>query len=335
MSPINIGFTRLSVWSLAAMCLLFCMQTSSFALGWSDDFNDGSVTDGSPFTWTQNVPDNLFPGTYDASSGDYFLKPDYATSPTQFCFTWNNNVSFTDVYMRTQGKVLPGELGPNGNMAIIGHWNAATISTYILYFDLSNNLGFYGLDGGAPVFDESVEILDFDASMETILELDIVGNELRGYAWQPGQPKPAEPQVVYDPVAAGTLDIPSGPSGLGFGPDDNHDTSVVYRYMIAQDTPIIDGVPGDYNNDGKVDAADYVLWRNGGPLANEVDTPGTVNAADYDAWRARFGNSAGSGSSAGLSAGAVPEPVAATLALVGVFSSLLVGNRRPSRAITT
>ena len=37
------------------------------------------------------------------------------------------------------------------------------------------------------------------------------------------------------------------------------------------------GVPGDYNNNGKVDAADYVLWRNGGPLQNEVTTPGTVD----------------------------------------------------------
>ena len=49
-------------------------------------------------------------------------------------------------------------------------------------------------------------------------------------------------------------------------------------------------VAGDYNGNGKVDAADYVLWRNGGPLANEVDTPGTVNADDYTEWRARFGN---------------------------------------------
>ncbi len=65
-------------------------------------------------------------------------------------------------------------------------------------------------------------------------------------------------------------------------------------------------VPGDYNGNGIVDAADYVLWRKGGPLVNEVDNPGTVNAADYTAWRARFGNTAGAGSGAVLSA--VPEP---------------------------
>jgi len=57
------------------------------------------------------------------------------------------------------------------------------------------------------------------------------------------------------------------------------------------------GVAGDYNNDGTVNAADYVLWRKGGTLANEVADPGTVSAADYTEWRARFGNTAGSGAS--------------------------------------
>jgi hypothetical protein len=73
------------------------------------------------------------------------------------------------------------------------------------------------------------------------------------------------------------------------------------------------GVPGDYNGNGSVDAGDYVLWRKGGPLLNEVDTPGTVNAADYTEWRARFGNP-GAGGGAGLGE-AIPEPASALLLL--------------------
>jgi hypothetical protein len=88
--------------------------------------------------------------------------------------------------------------------------------------------------------------------------------------------------------------------------------------------PLVVGTPGDYNNNGVVDAADYVLWRKGGPLANEVDNPGTVNAADYTAWRARFGNTSGSGS--GLAAGAVPEPGSTVLVLLG-FTGLFCGRR--------
>lgn len=97
--------------------------------------------------------------------------------------------------------------------------------------------------------------------------------------------------------------------------------------LLQVTTQPVVGVPGDYNNNGVVDAADYVLWRNGGPLQNEVDTPGTVNAADYDAWRARFGNTSGSGSS--LGAAAVPEP--ATLAMLSVLLCGLGVARRRDR----
>ncbi len=80
-------------------------------------------------------------------------------------------------------------------------------------------------------------------------------------------------------------------------------------------TTVAAGVAGDYNNNGTVDAADYVLWRNGGPLQNEVDVPGTVNAQDYVEWKARFGNTSGSGSALG----AVPEPTSVLLAAMGLL----------------
>jgi hypothetical protein len=89
------------------------------------------------------------------------------------------------------------------------------------------------------------------------------------------------------------------------------------------------GVPGDYNNNGVVDTADYVLWRKGGPLQNEVNTPGTVDASDYDAWRMRFGNTAGSGSGS-LDAGAVPEPSTSLLALLAIVTTAVIGHGRRS-----
>jgi hypothetical protein len=53
-------------------------------------------------------------------------------------------------------------------------------------------------------------------------------------------------------------------------------------------------VQGDFNGDGAVNAADYVVWRN--------DPAGHGGPGGYDTWRTNFGAIAGNGSVA------VPEP---------------------------
>jgi hypothetical protein len=72
-------------------------------------------------------------------------------------------------------------------------------------------------------------------------------------------------------------------------------------------------VAGDYNNNGLVDAADYVLWRGNQntPLANDT-TPLSVTQADYSLWRTRFAQNSG----VGATANNVPEPPATTAMLL-------------------
>ena len=86
----------------------------------------------------------------------------------------------------------------------------------------------------------------------------------------------------------------------------------------------VGSVPGDYSGNGTVDAADYTVWRDGGPLLNEVQgvTPGSVTPEDYDAWRARFGNTSGAASGSA----AVPEPACWSLAVIALFGG--IGFRR-------
>ncbi len=85
-------------------------------------------------------------------------------------------------------------------------------------------------------------------------------------------------------------------------------------------------LPGDYNQNGIVDAADYTVWRNnlGGStsLPND-DTPG-VGQDDYARWRTHFGQTAGNGSGANANA-AVPEP--ATLALLMLAAAYVCKQR--------
>jgi hypothetical protein len=93
------------------------------------------------------------------------------------------------------------------------------------------------------------------------------------------------------------------------------------------------GLQGDYNNDGTVDAADYVLWRKGGPLLNEVHDPGTVSAEDYTEWRQRFGNTDGGGGGGGALAGEqpVPEPATWFMLVLALAGAVTTYNRRACR----
>ncbi|MEX0642645.1 MAG: PEP-CTERM sorting domain-containing protein [Pirellulales bacterium] len=97
-------------------------------------------------------------------------------------------------------------------------------------------------------------------------------------------------------------------------------------------------MPGDYNADGVVDMADYVVWRNNFnqpiELPNETLTLGQVTQEDYLVWKAKFGNS-GFGQASGqafVQLVGVPEP--ATLGLLTSALFLATLRRRHSRVCT-
>jgi hypothetical protein len=58
------------------------------------------------------------------------------------------------------------------------------------------------------------------------------------------------------------------------------------------------GLPGDYNDDGVVNEADYVVWRNAhgslDPLPNDP-IGGTISVQQYDQWKANYGTTVGAG----------------------------------------
>jgi hypothetical protein len=114
---------------------------------------------------------------------------------------------------------------------------------------------------------------------------------------------------------------------------------------------------GDYNADGRVDAADYIVWRknDGTPAGHSLwrtnfgrtgpppaalgdfNADGSINAADYIVWRktdgtpagyklwqANFGPS-GAGSDIGSATATVPEPRTAWLL---IFAAVRIVQRR-------
>jgi hypothetical protein len=74
-------------------------------------------------------------------------------------------------------------------------------------------------------------------------------------------------------------------------------------------------LPGDFNGDNKVDAADYVYWRKNG-----------LSAQDYQIWRTHFGQTAGSGAGA-IANAAVPEPATIAILIVGMLGMCLCRRR--------
>ena len=91
------------------------------------------------------------------------------------------------------------------------------------------------------------------------------------------------------------------------------------------------GITGDYNGNGVVDAADYVVWRD--HLGQSFSLPnrdpantGVIGTADYSSWRSHFGSTGGGGAAA--SASLVPEPSGILLGLMGQSLLVCVATRR-------
>jgi thermolabile hemolysin len=96
--------------------------------------------------------------------------------------------------------------------------------------------------------------------------------------------------------------------------DDLHPTTAVHA-ILAQRALDLFRLPGDFNGDGVVDAADYIVWREGQSPSHIPD--------DYNVWRADFGGIASSGADlvAGGSSSPVPEAASVGLSLLAVSAA--------------
>jgi beta-glucanase (GH16 family) len=125
--------------------------------------------------------------------------------------------------------------------------------------------------------------------------------------------------------------------GGDFGGDPNGTTvfpqTMLVDYVRVWHRPT--GTAGDYNGDGKVNVADYVVWRksiaqSGIGLAADGSGNGTVGPEDYDAWRRNFG-SASAAATVAFAGIAVPEP---TTAISLAMSAMILYMQR-FRALAT
>jgi hypothetical protein len=139
---------------------------------------------------------------------------------------------------------------------------------------------------------------------------------------------------------------PNANGSIAWGPTVNNGDGSFSATLYAMSTnqgiqaftftlsPSVTAVAGDYNGNGKVDAADYVLWRN--TLGQSVtagtgadgNADGTITQADYDFWKAKFGNTSGSGS---LASANVPEPASIVGCCIAVGAVSMLSRRRTTK----
>jgi hypothetical protein len=277
------------------------------------------------------------------------------------------SADFVDLPIGPQSPVgLPSWFGVaarlNGNNAPPDPATGLQLHGYSYHYESSANSGngemVLGFLWGEGIKDIGSQKVLLDPTADYRITLEVLGDVLHGQVYHlDGSPNgtlvaedfrdvvnepvnddhdlnPETPDQPLEPYSGGF----SGIFGVGhvftFEPDFTADN---FRTETA--------VAGDYNRNGEVDAADYVLWRHTlgqtSPDANPPSVFGDMRAngapsisgdmqmideADYDYWLANFGKTVtGSGIGSGA---AVPEPASAAIVLMG-FIIVWVDRRQP------
>lgn len=112
-------------------------------------------------------------------------------------------------------------------------------------------------------------------------------------------------------IRSGTITVTSDSQGV-----QNFTVTIPIEFEVL--APLL---AGDYNDDGRVDAADYTVWRDTVGSLTDVRADGTgpvglpdgvIDQFDYDFWKENFGSQSGGAGSVGQ----VPEPSVLTLWLL-------------------
>jgi gluconolactonase len=271
-----------------------------------------------------NGPNDL---VMDGTGGLFFTDPDYENrlslpdalyylSPTGELF---QRRTFTSASNRRPNGVA---LSPDGTILYL----AVESGKRIMAYDVGPN--------GALTNDRQFAITTVDAAGTPLpnitngpdgLTVDAAGNLYAAvqnavFAWNPAGVRLFDLPVSQDPTnlkfggtAGRTLFITAGTS--------------LFKVDLNVPAPAL----GDYNGDGLVDSADYIVWRDTLGTAANLSADGNgnriIDATDYDVWRAHFGQSVGSGSANNVNA-TVPEPATILLMVFAAAGWCLQRGRR-------
>jgi hypothetical protein len=172
---------------------------------------------------------------------------------------------------------------------------------------------------------EAILQLEYLDASENVIDTDVVNvknaGQMADNTWR---------QFTLEGTApAGTVEIKvtAGATGMDANEEMTSTQSAFWDDLVLEmDIVVPPGLPGDFNEDDKVDAADYVKWRKDGanPLPN--DGGAADMAARFALWKANFGEMAMPGGGSGGTS-AVPEPGCLVLALMALVFGAAIRRR--------
>jgi hypothetical protein len=180
-------------------------------------------------------------------------------------------------------------------------WNGAQVSLTINYGPNGtySGLGFPTIDTGNPNVTGHWDLANYPGVHNRVMMWDYSAHKA----------------AIQTLITNGTLSETAGWLEFHITTNaGNFNWPVTYYIDGWRFTTPSDALAGDFNEDGTVDAADYVVWR------KREGTP-----EEYNDWRTNFGETSGEGA---LMAASVPEPAACLLATIG---ACFVAARRVNR----
>lgn len=259
-----------------------------------------------------NSPNDL---VIDALGGIYFTDPDY-----------NNTNSLPDaVYYRSPdgavSRLLTGFNRPNGVILSPGGgtlYLAIEAERRVMAYDvgppgvLSNERQFKSTAvdaAGNPHPGQGPDGMTIDAAGNVYVA---VQSEI--WAWSPtGQP-------LFE------LSLPESPTNVTFGGTTGRTLFITARTSLYSiELNVASPKLGDYDGDGDVTAADYLVWRDSLGATENLSADGdgdrVIDTSDYDIWRAHYGSLLLSTSA--LDMAATPEPGCALLVSIAAWAVAL------------
>jgi hypothetical protein len=201
---------------------------------------------------------------------------------------------------------IAAQFGFNSLSSILALNTASAASPDVKAQSVSATATLIGDTSGAPAFNPASNLLNLDPRIGPLVDN---GGPTLTHALLPGSPAMDRGPVSlsapqFDQRGAPWLRIVDGDGSGG--------ARIDIGSVELQPNPL----SGDYNFNGIVDAADYVLWRKLLASTTDLRADGSGNAAvdqpDYDLWQSNFGNTAPSpasdsafGSISGLASHAV------------------------------